>query len=218
MLTQKQRAVFNYLVSFQERNGRTPTGPEIAAHFGYTDPSSAYQHLRLIEKKGYLRIIRQGRKTPLRITLTQLGAQLVRRYWPMFGAIPAGPLDMTQGEEEAQIAKVEDLLPMIRSDDYFLRVNGDSMVNAGLEDGMTVLVRPGAPVRQGEICAVWIEGEGGTLKRVYRQQDRVRLVPENDRYEAAEYPSDHVRIQGLVVAALSVRTLHTPPHAAATHS
>ena len=195
MLTRKQQEVFEYLVSFQERNGRTPTGPEIAAHFGYSDPSPAYQHLQLIEKKGYLRIVRQGRKTPLRITLTSRGEQLIGQHWPMLGQIPAGPLDMALGEEEERVAKVEDLLPMIRPGDYFLRVEGDSMVNAGLEEGMTVLLRPGQSPRQGDICAVWVEGEGGTLKRVYGEKGRVRLVPENDRYEPMTYPADQVQVQ-----------------------
>lgn len=204
MLTQKQQAVFDYLVSFQERNGRTPTGPEIAAHFGYSDPSPAYQHLQLIEKKGYLRIVRQGRKTPLRITLTRLGEQLTGQHWPLLGTVPAGPLEMALGEEEERVAKVEDLLPMIRPGDYFLHVEGDSMVNAGLEEGMTVLLRPGQQPRQGDVCAVWVEGEGGTLKRVYSEKDQVRLVPENDHYEPVTYPADQVRIQGVVIAALRI--------------
>lgn len=207
MLTQKQQAVFDYLISFQERHGRTPTGPEIAAHFGYSDPSPAYQHLQLIEKKGYLRIERMGRKSPLRITLTRLGEQLTGQHWPLLGSIPAGPLEMELGEEEAQVAKVEDLLPMIRPGDYFLKVDGDSMVNAGIEEGMTVLLRPGQRPREGEICAVWVEGEGGTLKRVYVERNQVRLVPENDRYSPMTYPADQVRIQGVVVAAMKVSGL-----------
>ena len=207
MLTQKQRAVFDFLVSFQERNGRTPTGPEIAAHFGYNDPSPAYQHLQLIERKGYLRIVRQGRKSPLRITLTRLGEQLTGQHWPLLGSIPAGPLDMALGEENERVAKVEDLLPMIRPGDYFLHVEGDSMVNAGLEEGMTVLLRPEQRPRQGDICAVWVEGEGGTLKRVYLERNQVRLVPENDRYQPMIYPADQVSVQGVVVAAMSIREL-----------
>lgn len=206
-MTPKQQAVFEYLISFQERNGRTPTGPEIAAHFGYSDPSPAYQHLHLIEKKGYLRIERGGRKTPLRITLTQRGAQLLGRHWPLLGAIPAGPLDLGLGEEEAQVSKVEDLLPMIRQGDYFLRVDGDSMIKAGLEEGMMVLLRPNQQPRQGDVCAVWVDGEGGTLKRVFFEEDQVRLVPENDRYQPMQYPLEQVRVQGVVVAVMSVNAL-----------
>lgn len=205
MLTSKQQAVLEYLVSFQERHGRTPTGPEIAAHFGYGDPSSAYQHLQLIEKKGYLRIDRQGRKSPLRITLTRLGEQVTGQHWPLLGSIPAGPLEMALGEEEEQVARVEDLLPMIRPGDYFLRVEGDSMIGAGLEEGMTLLLRPGQTPRQGDICAVWVEGEGGTLKRVYFEKDQVRLVPENPHYQPMTYPLDQVRVQGVVVAAVNIQ-------------
>ena len=56
--TERQRAVLEFLWSFQERMGRTPTGPEIARHFGFGDASSSYQHLRLLAQKGYLEITR----------------------------------------------------------------------------------------------------------------------------------------------------------------
>jgi SOS-response transcriptional repressor LexA len=57
-------------------------------------------------------------------------------------------------------------------------------------------------VRQGDICAVWVEGSGGTLKRVFREGATVRLVPENDAYEEAKHPADQVRVQGRLMAAV----------------
>jgi repressor LexA len=214
-LTPIQRRIFDFLLSFQKEHGRTPTGPEITDEFGYGDHSTVYQHLRAIARKGYLDVVQAGRRKPLRIMLTEKAARLLRRGWPLFGSIPAGPLSAVLAEDVEMIEGVEDLFPMIREDDYFLTVEGDSMIDAGLEEGMTVLMRPvsatggaGYPIKPGTICAVWVEGEGGTLKRVYGEGEMVRLVPENDKYSPRSYAADQVRIQGVVVAALTVKTPH----------
>ncbi len=205
-LTVKQRQVLEFVLSFRERNGRTPSGPEIAEHFGYRDASPAYQHLELIARKGYVEIRQSGKRRPLEITLTERGEQLFEQAWPHFGTIPAGPVSTVLAEDADRIRGVEDLLPMIRQGDYFLTVEGDSMIEAGLEEGMTVLVRPTADIREGAICAVWVEGEGGTLKRVYHEGETIRLVPENARYAEKRHPADQVRIQGVVVAAMELKT------------
>ena len=204
-LTSIQRRIFDFLTSFQDANGRTPSGPEIAEEFGYEDPSTVYQHLRAIARKGYLDIEQTGRRRPLRIVLTKKAERLLGRGWPLFGSIPAGPVSTVLAEDVETLEGVEDFFPMIREGDYFLTVEGDSMQGAGLAEGMTVLIRPAADVKPGTICAVWVEGEGGTLKRVYPEGDLVRLVPENARYAAKTFPADQVRLQGCLVAALVVQ-------------
>lgn len=203
-LTFKQRQVLDFVVGFRERHGRTPSGPEIAEHFGYRDASPAYQHLELIAKKGYVDIRQSGKRRPLEVMLTERGERLYEQAWPHFGTIPAGPVSAVLAEDTDRVRGVEDLLPMIRPGDYFLTVEGDSMIDAGLEEGMTVLVRPTTDIRDGAICAAWVEGEGGTLKRVYREGELIRLVPENPRYAEKHHPAEQVRIQGVVVAAISV--------------
>ena len=202
MLTSRQREILDFLISFQQDYGRTPTGPEIADAFDYSDHSTVYQHLRAIARKGYLEVVQSGRRSPLRITITPKTERLMKKGWPLFGTIPAGPLSTMLAEDVEMIEGVEDLFPMIREDDYFLTVEGDSMLGAGLEEGMMMLMRPASSIRRGAICAAWVEGEGGTLKRVYPDGGMLRLVPENDRYEEKRYPAEQVRIQGRLVAAL----------------
>lgn len=207
-LTDRQKQVLQFTLSFQEDRGRTPTGPEIASHFGYQDPSSAYQHLRLIEKKGYLEITQPKKRGALQLIPTEAAERVAQMDWPAFGTIPAGPVSEVSPDDADSVNAVEDLLPMIRPGDYFLTVSGDSMKEAGLEEGMTLLMRPTeAPaddVAPGDICAVWVDGDGGTLKRVFFENGRVRLVPENEAYEERTYPVERVRVQGMLVAALSV--------------
>lgn len=203
-LTDKQREILDFLVSFQRDYGRTPSGPEIADAFDYSDHSTVYQHLRAIARKGYLDVVQSGRRSPLRITITPKTERLLRKGWPLFGTIPAGPLSTVLAEDVEMLEGIEDLFPMIREDDYFLTVEGDSMIGAGLEEGMMLLMRPVSDIKPGTICAAWVEGEGGTLKRVYPGDGMLRLAPENDRYEEKSYPADQVRIQGRLVAALTL--------------
>jgi repressor LexA len=207
-LTDRQKEVLRFVLSFRDDHGRTPSGPEIADHFGYSDPSSAYQHLRLIAKKDYLNIHQPGKRGPLRIVPTDKAETAATQEWPVFGAIPAGPVTDVPADDTVSVRSIQDLLPMIQPDDYFLTVSGDSMKDAGLEEGMTLLMRPtedpSSDVSPGDVCAVWVDGDGGTLKRVYFENGHVRLVPENDAYDVRVEPADRVRIQGVLVAALSV--------------
>ncbi len=204
-LTERQETILRFIVTFQKEMGRTPTGPEIAQHFKLSHASNAYRHLLLIQEKGYLEIIQSGHRRPISIRLLEPAQRLMTPRWPVFGSIPAGPLREPLDDIRRHIQGVEDLVGGIRDDEYFLIVEGDSMIDAGLHHGQYVLVRPNDTPRKGDICAVWIDGEGGTLKRVYREGKKVRLEPANARYEAHTYPAERVRIQGVVVATLAIQ-------------
>jgi repressor LexA len=128
------------------------------------------------------------------------------RSWIEHGIITAGePGDAFEGSRR-RIERIEDLLPGIRPGDFFLRVVGDSMIDAGLQPGQYVVIRPVLPDRNGEICAVWVDGSGATLKRVYFDAELVRLVPANPNYDVQIYPADEVRIQGVLVASLAIQS------------
>ncbi len=203
-LTERQRDVLRFVVAFQERMGRTPTGPEIARHFRFSDHSTAYQHLRGIARKGYIELVQSGRRAPIGIRLLDRAHAFLANAWPLLGAIPAGPLTDQPDQLRGRVQRVEDLLPGLKAGDYFLVVDGDSMIDAGIEPGQYVVIRPNTQLKQGDICAVWVDGEGGTLKRVYQEGETVRLVPANRKYRPQSHPLDRVRIQGVLVAALRV--------------
>lgn len=204
-LTARQAEILRYVASFHERMGRTPTGPEIARGFKFRDHSTAYQHLRQIEAKGFIELVQSARRAPICIRLLDRAHEFMSAAWPILGAIPAGPLAEHPADVQGRVEHVEDLVPGLRPGDYFLVVSGDSMVEAGLQPGGYVVIRPGAEVHQGDICAVWIDGEGGTLKHVYQEGETMRLVPANHRYSPQSYPVDAVHIQGVLVASLAVQ-------------
>ncbi len=124
----------------------------------------------------------------------------------LHGVIAAGTARDRFGDLREEEARIEDLVPGIRPGDYFLVVDGDSMRDAGLLHGQHVVIRPGILPRNGDICAVWVDGLGNTLKKVYFTEETVTLVPANPNYQPMDLPADQVRIQGVLVAALAVRS------------
>lgn len=206
-LTSKQREILEFVVWYREEHGRPPSGPEIADRFGYSDPHTAYEHLRRIEKKGFLEVNQPSKRAVLNIKPTEKTRRLLLSGLPVLGAIPAGPVSEAGTEVQAStIESLGDLLPMMKRDDYLLDVDGNSMEDVGIEEGTTALMRPDEEPSPGDICAVWVDGEGGTLKRVFPQGETIRLVPENDEYEPAEVDADRVRIQGVLVATVDIST------------
>ena len=207
-LTKRQKEVLDFIFSFREEEGRAPMAPEIADHFGFSHHSSAYQHLRALETKGYLEVEQTGQRRVLRIRLTPQAEQILEPGYPLLGEIPAGPLSEVFTDASDEIHELEDLVPGIRSGDFFVRVEGESMIEAGLEPGDLVAFRPEEEATDGDICAVWVDGEGSTMKTVYYEDGMIKLVPENsdrERYPIMRHPPEKVRIQGVLVASVQVR-------------
>jgi repressor LexA len=205
-LTERQREILEYVLQFQSDIGRPPTGPEISTRFGFRDHSSAYQHLKALQKKGYVELMPQGRGRQIGLRLGPSASRYQPPSWPVLGSIPAGPLTDVVVDGDHKVSNLPDLIPDLRNGDYILVVNGDSMIDEGLFPGNYVVVRPIQQPEQGDICAVWVDGEGGTLKRVLQTPDGVKLVPANRKYRTMVYPAEQVRIQGVVVASFAVQS------------
>ena len=199
-LTDPQRQVFEFVQTHSEETGSAPTLEEICRQFRFKSTNSAREHLRLIEKKGYLE--RQpNRARGIRVTHGRSPKGEIVRV-PLVGHIAAGnPLDAME-EVEANIP-----LPrgFWRGDKLFaLRVRGDSMVGAGIFDGDMAIVNVQAEVADGEIAAVVVGGDT-TLKRVFRSTDGVRLHAENPIYQDQVFDqtdADTIRIAGVLVGTL----------------
>ena len=180
--------------------GSAPTLDEISGHFSFRSSNSARQHLRLIERKGYLRL-RPGRARGIRLTQPCTPRRDVSLV-PLLGKIAAGD----------PIGAIEDIETMIpipseiwRGDHLFaLRVRGDSMTDAGIFDGDIAVVNAQPVAENGTIAAVVI-GEGVTLKRFFRSDQGILLRAANDDHaDLALDPqaSDKIRIAGVLVGTL----------------
>jgi len=140
-LPTRQRRALDLIQQHLEQTGRPPTGPELAERLGITH-QSAYRYLRTLEQKGYIALEQPGQRKPLQIRMLGPARLLLRTAWPRLGAIPAGPMDYLAGEDVEHLERLDDLLPDLQPEDFFLEVSGDSMEGAGLVDGMVVVIRP----------------------------------------------------------------------------
>jgi SOS-response transcriptional repressor LexA len=82
------------------------------------------------------------------------------------------------------------------------------MIDAGLEPGVLVIIRPKVTPNEKDICAVWIEGFGNTLKCIAYEGDQIILYPANKRYKPRSYAADSARVQGVLIASLAVKYHH----------
>ncbi len=193
-LTDKQRAVFEFIRDQIRDRGLSPTIREIGQRFGISSTNGVRLHISALIKKGYLRkhpLISRG----LELTQSLLGE--VGRL-PLVGSVPAGaPIDAVENHE-GEIAVDRTFLP--KGDTFTLRVTGDSMKNAGIFDKDFVIVRKQQVASSGEIVVAIIGGEA-TVKRYFPEGKQVRLQPENDAFEPiiVNKRSGDFRIAGKVV-------------------
>ncbi len=203
-LSRKQRDVLEFIYRFSEQFGRCPTGPEIARQFKLKSLTGGYQFLDALERKGFLDRGYIGER-PISIRITDRTRQIFAPCWPVIGEIPASPVSELFDEPLRQVQELEDLVPVIREGDFFLVVRGDSMIGDGIRPGQLILLRPTLQPKNGDICAVFITGRGGTLKRVYYSAGEIRLTASNPQYPDMIFPVDDVIVQGVVMAGLDIK-------------
>lgn len=169
-LTPRQQEVLDFISDFITTNGYPPSIREIAAHLKVTGTLGVMKHLDALESKGYLRREAGSSRGIVLSGRTQAVATL-----PVVGVVRAGmPQPAIEDiEEHFAIDK-----SVVRGGTFFLRVKGDSMINAAITDGDLALVRPQDTAENRDIVVAMIDGEA-TLKRYYRGSDHIRLQPEN---------------------------------------
>ncbi len=196
-LTKRQAAVLRMIIRCIQRNGMPPTIAEIGEHFGITSTNGVNDHLRALERKGY--ITRSSKARSIKITdkaasgLYTADVAMV----PVVGRIAAG-LPIFAEEN------VEEHIPLSATDYpgescFALKVQGDSMIDDGILDGDTIIVDPSARVRQGDVVVAMVDDEV-TVKRFFRHGEMVELRPANEQMEPMLFPGRRVSIQGVVTA------------------
>ncbi len=173
-LTARQQDILKMIRSFIEKNGFPPTIYEICAHFKFK-PSSCLDHLKALERKGYLERSSRARSIKLKKEGISPGIQGGISV-PIVGEVKAGTPILAVENIEGYIS----LDPFWASDKdiFLLRVSGNSMERAGILDGDLALIRPQKMAEEGEIVVALINDEA-TLKRFYRKKGKVRLKSEN---------------------------------------
>ena len=189
--TDRQKQVLDYIQSHIDNDGYPPTVREICTHLGVSGTLSATRHLDALEKKGYIKRDSSSRGIAL-TTPTTDSASL-----PIAGTVQAGALTPALEDITGYISVDRSLL---HGGKFFLRVKGDSMINACICEKDLVLVRPQPSADNQDIVIAMVEGEA-TVKRFFRENGAIRLQPENSNMSAIIVPdgSRDVTIIGKVV-------------------
>lgn len=199
-LTSKQKEILSYIESFSQTNGMSPTVYEVADHFGIKS-STSFAHLKALQSKGY--ISRSSKARSLAVTHpTTLPKQLsLTLSVPVLGRISAGAPLMAEQNVEKTIQFDPSLLPRNAGGKelFALTVSGESMRDAGLLDGDTLIAEVQHNPKIGDIVVASVDGDT-TVKYMYISDGQVELRPANDDYESRFFPLNEVQIQGVVVA------------------
>ena len=200
-LTARQQEIWQFLVTYVDDHGYPPTVREIGEEVGLASPSTVHAHLANLERVG---LIKRDPTKPRAIELSghrrveaATGAAVQRL--PLLGRVAAGGPLLAEENVEDVVAVPESLGG---GADFLLTIHGDSMIEAGILDGDTIVVQRRDDARNGEIV-VALAGDDettdeATVKTFYREADgRVRLQPENAALEPIY--ADHVKILGKVV-------------------
>jgi repressor LexA len=195
-LTKRQREVLDYLNDFIQQHGYAPSLEEIGRRFGLSSLATVHKHLTNLQEKGFIKRA-WNRSRSVEMIPTRSGGRAVDL--PLLGYVAAGsPIEAVAGTET--IAVPENLIG--KRDSYVLRVKGDSMIDEQIRDGDYVIVEDRRSADNGEMVIAMLHGSDVTLKKLYREQGRVRLQPANPAVQPIVVSPDDVQIQGVVVGVM----------------
>lgn len=193
-LTQKQQDVYHFLRESQALKGIIPSSREIQQHFGFASQTAAMSHLRALERKGV--IVRLANKARAIVFPDDLARGQVVNV-PIYGNIAAGMAQDVEPEAEGCVAVDATTLGIKPTAKTFaLKVRGDSMIDAHICPGDTVILEKRSP-RKGDIVAALIDGET-TLKRYVTDKGKAYLHAENPEYPDL-IPARELIIQGVMI-------------------
>lgn len=195
MLTSRQRDVLAFIRQYLAREDRAPSLEEIAAGIGIRSKGVVHRHVQALAEAGEIRLL-AGRKRGIELAD---GGPAGQTTLPLLGRIAAGrPIEAIPGQDSLNLSDF-----LLGPDRYALRVQGDSMIEAGILDGDTVVIEQREVADDGEIVVALIDGEEATLKRLRYQRDgSIALIAANPAMPPMIYPAERVTVQGVVVGQL----------------
>ncbi|HHW41000.1 MAG TPA: transcriptional repressor LexA [Syntrophomonadaceae bacterium] len=192
-ISHRQEEILKYIQKTMDERGYPPSVREIGEAVGLKSSSTVHAHLVHLEKMGY---IRRDPTKPRAIELVGANSSVVRV--PVVGRVAAG-------EPILAVENIEDTFPLpanfLKSSDnvFMLTIRGDSMINAGILDGDYIIVRQQNTAENGDIVVALL-GDNATVKRFFKEDDCIRLQPENDALDPIR--TKNVTILGKVIGLL----------------
>ncbi|MBQ3132110.1 MAG: transcriptional repressor LexA [Clostridia bacterium] len=198
-LSKQQQAVYDFIRSYIETNSIPPTVREIGAAVGLSSTSTVHAHIKALKEKG---LLTNGGSAHRNISLTSPALKGMHNV-PRVGTVAAGqpilafddmsmydtmplPSSLLHGAEQGEV--------------FILDVKGDSMIEAGINNGDMIVVHRGIQADNGDIVVARVLGDTATVKRLYKEKDRIKLQPENSSMEPIYASYEDVEIIGKVIS------------------
>jgi len=171
-LTKKQKQILDYLTEFIQTNGYAPSYREIAEYFGLSSTATVHEHIKTLEDKGLISSSHNVARS-LEVINYRFGKAI---ELPLAGLITAGePIEAIEEHETITVPQ-----NMVKDENSFvLKVKGESMIEDGILDGDYVIVERNFYPKNGDVVVALLDNTYATLKRYYREKDRIRLQPAN---------------------------------------
>ena len=195
-VTPRQLEILRFIRDFRSRHGYSPSMQEIGDHLDLTKVT-VFEHVGALEKKG---LLHRGLKHSARSLVVSENFQFEDESpgrMPLVGQIAAGaPIEAVEDRQDLDLQEMF----AAREGTFALRVKGQSMIDDHIQDGDYVICERRAQADNGEIVVALLGQGEATLKRFYREKNRVRLQPANSEFRPIYV--DHVEIQGVVVGVI----------------
>lgn len=192
ILNAQEERVLDYIKEQIKDTGYPPSVREICSALGFKSTSSAHQYVWRLAEKGYID------KKDLKTRAIKIVGSESTITVPIIGKVAAGePILATENVEDYfSIGESFFTKDSLKNDNFILKVQGQSMINVGINNGDYIIVSKQSTARNGEIVVAMIDGDA-TVKTFYKEKNYIRLQPENDTMDPII--SDHVEIVGKVV-------------------
>ncbi len=197
-LYRRQKQIFRFIKDYIEKYNYSPTLGEIADAMGVSSLATVHEHIQTLAKKGVIRKF-DGAVRGIEILDHNIATPLKTIELPIMGFIAAGQPIMTYTDPDASLA-VSTGLVSGRRKSFVLQVKGDSMIEDGILDGDFVIIEEQNFAYDGDIVVALLDNGLATLKRYFKEPNRIRLEPANSAMEPI-YATD-VQIQGKCVGVI----------------
>jgi repressor LexA len=203
MLTRKQKELLDFLTAHAEQNEVAPSFDEMRDALGLASKSGIHRLVSGLEERGYIRRLANRARAieilkPVGAMANDIGRSVTAAAnavsLPLLGRIAAGTPIEALSDPSNQMEVPASMLG--RGEHFALEIVGDSMVEAGILDGDTVVIERATTADHGEIVVALIQKQEATLKTLLKEPGRVGLQAENPRYETRYFQTDDVEVQG----------------------
>ncbi len=193
-LYRKQKQILDFISQYIQKSGYSPTLQEIANAMGLSSLATVHEHLQALIRKGVIKRF-EGAVRGIELIDETIASTLNGIELPLIGFIAAGkPIEAIEDPTETVVVNSELVSKVKRC--FVLQVKGDSMISEGILDGDYVVVAQQDTAENGEIVVALIDDNFATLKKYYKEKDRIRLQPANPNMQPIF--AKNVTVQGRV--------------------